>query len=178
MFKIYPLQYLTQSHTRIHETDTCLLVRNEISGEWRNVPWIEVNGKVQSLAEGLVKLGVEAGDRVGMFSENFAEFIYSDLALLSIKAVGIPLYSSLSPEQVRFIASDSGLKVLFVGEQYQYDTALPASREFGFRLVTYSKQIRLSPDDHDTLTFEEVLRFSAADDSLSAKVEERRSSVR
>ena len=178
MFKIYPLQYLTQKHARLHEGDTCLMVRNEISGEWRNVPWIEANGKVQSLAEGLVRLGVEIGDRVGTFSENFAEFIYSDLALLSIRAVGIPLYSSLSPEQVRFIAVDSGLKVLFVGEQYQYDTAYPVAEKLGIRLVTYSKLIRLHPDDHSTLTFEEVLQFSAADPSLEEKVALRRSGVR
>ena len=177
MFKIYPLQVLTKMHARIHERDTALMVRQNEAGEWRKIPWIEADGKVQALAEGLIKLGVEPGDRVGVFSENFAEFIYSDLAFLATRAVGVPLYSSLSQEQARFIARDSGFKVLFVGEQYQYDTALPIARELGIRLITYSPNVHLDPEDRETLSFEDVLHFSKVDPSLAARVEERRNSV-
>ena len=177
-FTIYPIQRLSQLQAKLHERDTALMVRQSETGVWRKVPWIEADGKVQSLAEGLVKLGVEPGDRVGVFSENFAEFIYSDLAFLSIRAVGVPLYSSLSVEQVRFIAKDSGFRYLFVGEQLQYDTALPVSRELGFRLITYCKHIHLAPEDRETLSFEDLLRFSPADPTLAKEVEARREAVR
>ena len=163
MLKIYPLQNFTQTHARLHERDTALMVRDEGTGAWRKIPWIEVDGKVQALAEGLIRLGVEPGDRVGIFSENYAEFLYTDIALLSIRGVGVPLYSSLSAEQVEFIAANSGFRILFVGDRLQYEAALPAARKFGLKLIAYSSGVKPVPGDRETMTFEEVLRLSASD---------------
>lgn len=153
------------------------MVRQAETNEWRKVPWLEVDGKVRAVSEGLVKLGIEPGDRVGTYSENFAEFVYADLAFLSIRAVGVPLYASLSPEQVRYIAIDSGLKVLFVGEQTQYDVAYATVQELGVRLITISPFIHLNPLDSTTLTFEQLLNYAKGDDNAANTVKRRRNGV-
>ena len=180
MFKIFPLQEISLMHAKYHERDTCLMVRREDTGQWRKISWLEANAKVQALAEGLVKMGVGVGENVGIFSENYAEFIYTDLALLAIRAVGIPLYSTLSAEQVRFIAQDSGIKYLFVGGQQQYDTAYLVSRELGIRLIAYSHTIHFHTDDRSSLFFDDVLMHSVADKEgvLAQQVAERRLSVK
>jgi long-chain acyl-CoA synthetase len=79
---------------------------------WRT--WAEIDADVHALAGALQDAGVEFGDRVAQLSENRYEWIVSDLAILSLGAVHVPLHTSLSPEQIAEQVRDSGAKLLFV----------------------------------------------------------------
>ena len=64
--------------------------------------------RVSLLAAHLIEAGVEAGDRVLLLSNNRPEWSQIDLALLSIRAVPVPVYPTSTPEQIRHSAADSG----------------------------------------------------------------------
>jgi long-chain acyl-CoA synthetase len=70
--------------------------------------------RVRSVALGLVELGIEAGDRIALLSENRPEWSIVDLAILCVGAVNVPIYTTQAVEQVRFILEDSGARLLFV----------------------------------------------------------------
>ena len=53
------------------------------------------------IAIGLSQLGVKAGDRIAIISENRLEWSLTDLAILSLKAVNIPIYTTQAVEQIR-----------------------------------------------------------------------------
>jgi long-chain acyl-CoA synthetase len=58
------------------------------------------------------KLGVKAGDRVGLWLKNCPEFIPSLFAVLQVGAVVVPINNFLKPEEIRYILDDAGIDVL------------------------------------------------------------------
>ena len=65
---------------------------------------------------GLAALGIKAGDRVAIISENRPEWSLADLALLGLRAVNVPIYTTQAVEQVRFILENSGCEdALYIG---------------------------------------------------------------
>ncbi|MGA9996853.1 MAG: AMP-binding protein, partial [Pyrinomonadaceae bacterium] len=89
-------------------------------GEWININAETFVERVRRIALGLSELGIKAGDRVALLSENRPEWSITDLAILSIGAVNVPIYTTQAVEQVRFILSDSGARVLFVSGRKVY----------------------------------------------------------
>ena len=69
------------------------------------------------MANGLLAMGIEAGDRVILASENRSDWLLSDLAIMSIGAVTVPVYTTNTTEDHLHIISDSGAKAAFVSTQ-------------------------------------------------------------
>ena len=59
-------------------------------------------------------MGIKPGDRVGLLSENRPEWSTADFATLLLKAVTVPLYTTLTPEQTAFALADSECRAIFV----------------------------------------------------------------
>ena len=68
----------------------------------------EVARRVAGLAQGLAALGVAKGDRVALLSWNRPEWHITDMAVLHLGAVDVPLYPTLLAAQVGHILKDSG----------------------------------------------------------------------
>ena len=94
-------------------------------GEWVHIPATVFINRVRHVALGLTTLGIKAGDRVAVLSENRPEWSIADLAILSLRAVNVPIYTTQAVEQVRFILEDSGARVLFVSGRKVFKHALP-----------------------------------------------------
>ncbi|MDQ6786579.1 MAG: long-chain fatty acid--CoA ligase [Acidobacteriota bacterium] len=86
----------------------------KINDVWENLSGASVIEKIKHIALGLADLGVQAGDRVAIISENRPEWSLTDLAILSLRAVNVPIYTTQAVEQIRYILEDSGAKILFV----------------------------------------------------------------
>lgn len=94
-------------------------------GQWLHLPGEGILRRVRALALGLSSLGVRKGDRVALLSENRPDWSVTDLAILSLGAVNVPIYTTQAPEQVRYILEDSGARVLFVSNRKVYRHARP-----------------------------------------------------
>ena len=140
---------------------TCLMERDSGTGEWRHILWDEVGTQVQCTAEALVTFGIGVQEPVGVFSENMKEFLYTDLACQSVRAFGVPLYSTLSTGQVEYIVRDSGMRLLFVGSQRQYDSAYPVTRTLDLTLVSYDPSVVFATDDDRSMYFGAFLQKGA-----------------
>lgn len=64
------------------------------------------------LAEGLKKLGLKRGDRLMLLMDNRPEWHMVDLATIVHGAIDVPIYGTLTPEQIAYQAQDSGSKIL------------------------------------------------------------------
>ncbi len=80
--------------------------------------------RTSALAEGLLKLGVGPGDRVMLLSGNRPEWHMTDLAVLDIGAVDVPVYGTLTAEQIEYQANDSGAVAAVVDTQAQLEKFL------------------------------------------------------
>src|SRR5215217_5826485 len=85
--------------------------------DWVHISGAEAIERVKRIALGLASLGVKAGDRIAIISENRPEWSLTDLAILSLRAVNVPIYATQAVEQIRYILEDSGAKMLFVSGQ-------------------------------------------------------------
>ncbi len=83
--------------------------------------------KVVGFAEGLAKLGIGRGDRVLLISDNRPEWHITDLAVLALGAVDVPVYSTLNPEQIAYQVNDSGARAVVVDSPQQMAKILAVS---------------------------------------------------
>jgi long-chain acyl-CoA synthetase len=93
--------------------------------EWVHVSATEFADRVRHIALGLADLGINAGDRVALISENRPEWSIVDLAILSVGGVTVPIYTTQSPDQIQFILQDSGARALVISGGRILKHALP-----------------------------------------------------
>ncbi|MDE9538655.1 AMP-dependent synthetase/ligase [Xenorhabdus bovienii] len=92
--------------------------------EQLEMSWQDVTYKTESIAKALLSLGIEIQEKVAIFAHNCIAWSLVDLAVLQLRAVTVPLYATSSRDQATFILKDAGVRVLFVGEQEQYNVAM------------------------------------------------------
>jgi len=89
-------------------------------GEWVDVTYEELADHVADVALGLVKLGVEVGDRVGILCNTSYEFMVVDLAVNAAGAIVVPVYPTNSADECQWVLGDSGAVVLVVEDAAQH----------------------------------------------------------
>jgi long-chain acyl-CoA synthetase len=89
-------------------------VSHKVNGAWSDLSWASVLEQVQRLSAGLVAQGVKPGDRVAIFGGTTVQWIICDLAVSASRAIGVPIYASNTPDEVRYILQNSGASLLFV----------------------------------------------------------------
>jgi long-chain acyl-CoA synthetase len=101
--------------------DQTVMLWQDANGEWKPITSNELYGRVRALAEVFRGWGVTKGDRVALLSENRWEWPVTDFATLAIGGVDVPLYPTLTPEQIGYMLRDSGAKVAVLSSRAQYD---------------------------------------------------------
>jgi len=86
----------------------------KVGDVWKYVSGSEAMERVRRIAAGLSRLDVKTGDRIAIISENRPEWSLTDIAILSLGAINVPIYTTQAVEQIRFILEDSGAKMLFI----------------------------------------------------------------
>jgi long-chain acyl-CoA synthetase len=99
-----------------------------------NDRWIETSypdlvEAAREIAGGLIDQGVEAGDRVAIFSNTRPEWTLADLGIILAGAVTVPIYQTASAEEARHVLEDSEAKVVFVENEELLKTAREAANE-------------------------------------------------
>ncbi len=116
-----PARFSVDEHDNIaatvfeHERDDpdYVIYQRLVDGVWTDVTCAEAASQIRSAAMGLISLGVEAGDRVSIFSATCYEWAILDLAILSVGAVTVPIYETSSAEQVRWVLQNSEAVLAF-----------------------------------------------------------------
>ena len=89
-------------------------------GAWTSISAGELYGKVRALANTFEGWGVRAGDRIVLVAENRWEWQVTDFAALALGAIDVPLYGTITPDQLGYMLNDSGAKVAVVSTEEQY----------------------------------------------------------
>jgi long-chain acyl-CoA synthetase len=92
----------------------CEAFKFKTNGHWVNVSTDEFLLHVEELALALLELGVKAGDRIAILSENRLEWALADYAGLCIGASIVPIYPTLAALQIEALIRDCEPAVIFV----------------------------------------------------------------
>jgi long-chain acyl-CoA synthetase len=87
-------------------------IRHRRDGEWVEQSFAELGQTVEELAQGLVALGIDAGDRVCILANTRPEWTYASLAISSVGGVVVPIYPTNSPEECEWVAGNSEAKAV------------------------------------------------------------------
>ncbi len=94
-------------------------------GRLEHISHDEALERVRRVGGGLEEAGLVRGDRAALFADNCPEWALVDYGCLCAGIVDVPVYSTLTAEQVAYILEDSGAKLLFCGAE-QLGTAREA----------------------------------------------------
>src|SRR4051812_32247081 len=99
-------------------------VRAKRRGQWFALSYGELAGRVQDLSLGLLELGLSAGDRVAILSENRPEWAIADYACLTACCTDVPIYPTLPAKQIEHNLRDSGAAAVFVSTRQLLEKVL------------------------------------------------------
>ncbi|WP_041782624.1 AMP-dependent synthetase/ligase [Mycolicibacterium chubuense] len=109
---------------RVAATPQAEAFRFPENGGWTSVTWQQVDQRVHRIAAGLIALGVEPEDRVGLASSTRYEWVLVDFAVLCAGAATTTLYPTTNARDVAFIVANSGSRVVVAEDQAQVDKLL------------------------------------------------------
>jgi long-chain acyl-CoA synthetase len=140
-------------------------------GEFGDLTYAEMKRTVRRLSVGLRELGLDPGDRVGIFAHTRMEWAQTDLAVLGAGGVVTTVYTSSSAEQVQYLLSDPDADGVVVENRELLQTVLSVEDELDLSFV-----ILMDGGSHereDIYTLGEVYRTGEACDPGKGWIVER-----
>ena len=90
-------------------------------GHWQPISSDQIYQRVRALAEVFLGWGAQKGDRIALIAENRWEWAVTDFAALAIGAADVPIYPTLTGEQVAALVNDAGCRIAVVSTRQQFD---------------------------------------------------------
>lgn len=96
------------------------------NNKFESLSWEEIELSVKSVARSLIGLGILKGDRVIILSENRPEWQIADLAIMSIGAITVPVYTTSTTADYSHVINHSGARCMIISSHELCVKALPA----------------------------------------------------
>ena len=153
------LSVLIHEQAKKYDKRRALTYRDFGGTKWKSATWRDFSRKVRHVSNAMLNIGVKVQENVGVFSQNCAEYLYTDFGAFGIRAVTVPFYATSSEQQIQYMIDDAQIRVLFVGEQEQYDKA---RRVFAHchtleRIVIYDRRVKTNQADKSSIFFDEFM---------------------
>jgi long-chain acyl-CoA synthetase len=88
---------------------------------WQPISSDQIYQRVRALAQAFLSWGAQKGDRIALIAENRWEWAVTDFAALAIGAVDVPIYPTLTGEQIAVLVADAGCRIAIVSTRQQFD---------------------------------------------------------
>ncbi|MFN3134350.1 MAG: AMP-dependent synthetase/ligase [Candidatus Kryptonium sp.] len=121
-------------------------------GIWKSISADEALSRVKNIALGLYQIGIRHGDKVALLSESRPEWTLTDLGIISLGAIDVPIYTTQALPQVEFILKNSESKLIFISTRQLYERVLPVLQNVGLadKVITFEKV------SNDIMTLEQL----------------------
>lgn len=133
------------------------VIQRKVEGSYKGITYKEFKDETDAFAYGLSALGISRNDKVAIISENRAEWVFSDMAILALGGIDVPLFPSLTSDTIEFTLNNSESKGVIVSNKYQLNKVekiLDKCRNIKF-IVIYNEQ-DFNPGIKNLYTFKQV----------------------
>ena len=137
------------------------VVPSAIAGEYASITYDEMRSIVRNLASGFRELGVESGDRTGIYASTRMEWAQSDLALLAAGGVVTTVYTESSAEQAQFLLEDPDAEGVVVENAELLERVLSVEDELDLSFIVVIDEFEGYDDREDVYTLAEVHELGA-----------------
>lgn len=130
-------------------------MRQKRYGVWNETTWGGLDAKIAELAAGLIEVGVQPGDRVGILSENRQEWVLTQFAAQAAGAIVVGMYPTSPANEIDHLVNASGTEYLFIEDQEQFDKIV----ELGNRAASIKRLFVFDPKGLTQETFLDLTPF-------------------
>jgi long-chain acyl-CoA synthetase len=146
--------HLTEEYSK--ETNN-YVIKHKVSGKYVGITYDQFKEETDAFAFGLASLGIKKDDKIAIISENRPEWVYSDMAILGLGAIDVPLYPSLSSESVEFILNNSETKAIIVSTKFQLNKVMKVRDKCKtLKFIILLNEKDFDPNNKDLMTFSKV----------------------
>jgi long-chain acyl-CoA synthetase len=160
MAAVVQFSTVTEMFDRIttkYANDKRPMLMYKVDKVYRGITYSEYRRTVELFTLGLASMGIHAGDNLAIISENRPEWAVADMAMLSLGAVNVPVYPTLTPKQIEYIFNDAGVKIAVVSNSFQLSKVLKIMPEVkSLQWVIMMTEKGLNAND-DVVGFSKVL---------------------
>jgi len=96
----------------------------KVNGQWKTFSSADFKEQADAVSCGLLALGIKKDDKIAIISNNRPEWNFTDIGAQQIGAVLVPMYTSVSPADYKFILNDSSSKIIFCGDKELYNKVM------------------------------------------------------
>lgn len=133
------------------------LLYTKVNGKYEGISYKQFKTETVNFANGLAALGIKKNDKLAIISENRPEWVYSDMAMIGLGAVNVPLYPSLTTESMQFILNNSESKIVIVSNKFQLNKLLKIRSHLAFlNYIIVMNEKDALPDVQGLYTFKEI----------------------
>lgn len=101
-----------------------IAMRKKDYGIWNEYTWRDVYGHVKNIANGLLSLGFEKGDKITIIGDNDPEWFWAEWAAQSLGGAAVGVYIDCIPSEVKYYIEHSDSTFVFARDQEQVDKML------------------------------------------------------
>jgi len=131
-------------------------IKYKVNDQWIGIKYSELYLETENFALGLASIGVRRGDKVAIISENRPEWVYSDIAVLSLGAVDVPLYPISTSETIEFILNNSESVGIIVSNKFHLNKILKIRSSCRFLKFIIIMNIDETIQERDLFAFKDI----------------------
>ena len=153
------LAYLVHRQAEKYADRTALTYYDKQQKSWKKATWGHFSRRIMSVAWAMAEIGVEPKERIGIYSQNMRQYLYTDFAIYANRSIMVPIFATSSPSQVEYIVNDADIHVLFVGEQFQYNNAFKVRQQSKVlkKLIVFDRNVVFHPEDKTSVYFDDFV---------------------
>lgn len=150
-----------------------LCYRQKAGDEWNHITWKEFGEQINYTSNALLAFGLQTQDRIAQFSQNKPENLIIDFALYAIRGIMIPIYATSTTDQVEYIVNDAQTRLIFVGDQRQFDIAREAMSKGNIieKIIVFDHDVDLK-NTENAIYFSDFLK-SGQKETFNAEIAQR-----
>ena len=133
-------------------------------GQFAALTYAEMQNIVQNLATGLREIGLDEGDRVGLFADTRMEWAQADLATLAAGGVVTTVYTESSPRQVEYLLSDPDADAVIVENEALLDRVIEVEENLDLEFIVVIDEVDTHANRMDVFSLAEV--YERGDDAF------------
>jgi len=143
---------------------------------WKSYTYAEFGEKIKLLSCALINADIKQGDTIGIYSPNRYEWAVTDFACCMAGAISVPIYSTNTKEQAEFIIKDAGIRLIFVGNEFQYSNLESIAPYVDpLKIISYDQNIKIDPAS--SLYFDDFLKIDISPE-FNTEIEQRNNKIK
>ncbi|WP_042345150.1 AMP-dependent synthetase/ligase [Capnocytophaga canis] len=121
---LLPYHYVSVFQENVKKYGSKKALGSKPDQNWTTISWQNFGELTEKVANALLSFQIKPQETIGIFAQNMPQWTITDIGALFVRAVPVPIYATNTSEQALYVINHAEIKILFVGDQEQYDKVL------------------------------------------------------